>query len=559
MMMLRHDTTTTGTRIALLAVALAAAMAACGPAQSTGDPQGPGAQGGRSEPQYGGVFHFPVTGNNPNLNPYSTRGSPQSLPNTIYETLVVRDLKPGVNWFEHGRLAPRLAERWERKDNTYTFQLRKGVTWHDGTPFTSADVIHTFEYLRDNRGKVSDAARVLNIARVEAVDALTVRLVTNKTAPDFLVDDILNIEITAKHVSDKGEALETTAIGTGPFKLKAFETSTGWTVERHDNYWVTGLPYLDGIAGHYMGDRGTMMAAFAAGIIDVMNPEDKVQFETIQGLRPDLTHERFYGTYGYGLYFAMDEPPFSDVRVRRAINLAADRQDMLTKATFGDGVINPPGIYGWRQGWAIPPEELVKLPGYNPATKQQDIAQAKRLLAEAGYPSGFEAKVSLSAASTNPRPIAEVLASQLKQIGISLTLQPLDRGTLAKVEREETWQLHILGASGRSRSETFDRFHSKGALNKHGPKDPEIDALLEKLLVEFDEQQAQKLHQQFQRRMYDQAYFIGAFERAAYTVYQPWVHDILNNYGANIIPEWSPPVAWMDIGAMPANRQGEKP
>lgn len=533
----------------------------CGPAQRPGEQQGtPANQEKGQKPKYGGVFHLPVTGNNPNLNPYIARGSPQNLPNTLYDTLVARDLEPGVNWFEHQKLAPGLAERWERPDpNTYLFHLRKGVAWHDGQPFRAADVVHTISYLKENRGKVNDSARALNIAGIEAVDQHTVKMTTAKPNPDFLMDDILNIEITAKHVADKGDSLETTAVGSGPFKLKTFETATGWTVVRNDAYWMSGLPYLQAIAGHYMSDRGTMMAAFAAGTLDVMNPEDKVQFETVQGLSRGLSFERFFGTYGYGLYFAMDQPPFNDVRVRRAINLVADRQDMLVKATFGDGVINPPGIYGWKTGSAIPAEELLKLPGYDPSTKERDIAEARRLLAEAGYPKGFQAKVSFSGASTNPKPIAEVLASQLKPLGVSLTLQPLDRGTLAKVEREEAWELHILGASGRSRSEMFDRFHSKGTLNKHGPKDPELDALIERLLVEFDESEAQRLHRQIQRRMYDQAYFIGAFERGAYTVYQPWVHNVLNNNGANIIPYWTPPIAWMDLDQMPENRRAEKP
>jgi len=519
------------------------------------------------EPKYGGVFHIPVSGNNANLNPYSVGGAPINLFNPTMEPLIARDAKPGVNWWEHQRMVPWLAERWEQPaPTTYVFHLRKGVSWHDGQPFTSADVVHTIKFLQDGKGRYLDAGRTLNIASVEATDQFTVKITTLRANPDFLTDDIYNIEMAAKHVADAGKQYETTLVGTGPFVLKDFDTTTGWKVARNPNYWMKasagsgqGLPYLDGIAGHYMTDRGTMMAAFAAANIDAMNPEDKVQFETVQGFRNDLKYEKFYGTYGYGLLFALDQAPYNDIRVRRAINLVADRQDMVQKAAFGDGVINPPGVFGWKKGWALPQEELLKLPGYNPATKQQDIAEARRLLNEAGYGSGFSAKVGFSGASTNPRPIAEILTSQLKPLGISFTLVPHDRATRAQVERDDAFELYIWGLNGDSRSATYERLHSKSGSNKKGPKDAELDALIDKLQVEFNEAEAQRLYQAIQRRLYDQAYFIGAFERASYTVYQPWVYDMLNNYGANTIPTWHPPIAWMDLDIMPANRKGEKP
>lgn len=530
-------------------------------------PQAPSADSGalvRSEPsglqpKRGGVFHVPVSGNNPNLNPYNVSGAPLNLFNTIYEPLVAREVRPGVNWQENPQIVPWLVERWEQRDpNTYVFQLRKGVAWHDGQPFTAADVVHTIEFLKQNRGKFLDAGRVENIASVQATGADTVTVITSKANPDFLKDDLLEMEIVPKHVAEQGK-LETAAIGTGPFRLKQFDSVTGWTVTRNDNYRTKDLPYLDGVAGHYLSDRGAMTAGFAAGSLDVMNPEDKVQFETVQGIKPDLKFERFYGNYGFGLYFAMDQPPFNDIRVRRAMNLAVDRQDMIVKAAFGDGIVNPPGTYAWRKGWSMPQEDLLKLPGYNPSTRQRDIEEAKRLLAEAGYPNGLSAKISYSGASTNPKPIAEVITSQLRPLGLNFTLVPLDRATRAQAERDEAYELYILGMRGDNRSEIQERFHSKGALNKKGPKDPELDAIIDKLQVEFDDGKARQLHQQYQRRLYDQAYFLGAFERASYTVYQPWVHDVLNNYGANIIPYYTPPQLWMDVDQMPANRKAEKP
>ena len=544
----------------LLVLAGLAAAACAAPTQPPADQPDQVRQQAATQPaKRGGVFHIPVSGNNSNLNPYNFSGSTQNLSNPIYEPLIIRDASPGNNWYEDQKMAPGLAESWDTPDrNNFIFHLRKNATWHDGQPFTAKDVVHTITFLKENRGKVNDSQYAANVAKVEAVDDYTVKLTTTSPDPDTL-SALYQVEITAKHVADAGKQLENVAIGTGPFILKDFKTESGFTVARNPNYWLKDMPYLDGIAGHYISDRGTVIAGFAADNLDVMNAEDKVQFGTVQQIKPTATYERFYGQYSYGPFFALDTPPFNDVRVRRAMSLTFDRQDGITKAAFGEGVVNPPAIYGWKKGFAIPQEELLKLPGYNPDTRQQDIAEAKRLMAEAGFPNGFSVKLSYGSASTNPKPIAEVFAASLQPLGINFSLIPLDRAGAAQADRDENFEMYILGTSSRdTRADLYERFHSKGVFNKRGPKDPELDAILEKYQTEFDIPTAQKLAQQFQRRLYDQAYFIGAFERASYTIYQPWVHDVLNNYGANPIPYWNPPRAWMDVEAMPQGRRNEK-
>lgn len=535
----------------LVPVLLTAACAGAVPTPPTQERQA-------MQPKQGGVFHLPVTGANASLNPYIASGSPTTLPDTIYEKLLARDAQPGVNWSEHGRLIPWLAEKWERTDpNTYLFRLRKDVSWHDGKPMTAEDVIHTFTYLKDTRG-LTDTARVRNVRSIEAPDSHTVRLVTAAPNPDFLRDDIIQIEITPKHLIAEGKQLETSALGTGPFTLKQFDKTAGWTVARNEGYRLKDLPYLDGVAGHYIGDRGTMTAGMAAGQLDVMNVADKPQLETALAIKSELTYEKFYGGNGYGIFFAMDKPPFDDFRVRQAINLAIDRQDMITKGAFGDGIANPPGVAGWIKSRALPQEELLKLPGYNPATRQQDLARAKQLLAESGHRT-IQVKLSFSGQATNARPIAEVGAAQLKEhLGMDVTLQPLDRASLGKAEQEGTYELHV-HSLGQGRSEMHQWMHSKGALNKRGPYDPELDVLIEKYVAEFDDAEMGRLSRQVQKLLYDKAYFVGAIERAIYTVYQPWVHDMMNNYGGNPIPYWTPPMLWLDVDLLPANRKAEKP
>ncbi len=529
------------------AIGVACAAPAPPPAQQ--------APSGQVQPRRGGVLHLPVSGTETNLNPYLAGGS--TIPGTMFETLVAREVKPGNNWNEDQKLAPWLADRWERLDpNTYVFSLRKDVTWHDGRAFGAEDVVHSIEYLKGARG-LAFSARAGNIASSQAVDQQTVRIVTSKPNPDFIRNDILQVRITQKQMASEGQNLETTAIATGPFKIKQFDRGTGWTVVRNDRYWMPDLPYLDGIAGHNI-DRSAMLAAMASGKLDVMNVPDKPQLDTARALVPDSRFEKFYGANGYGLFFALDAPPYNDYRVRQAVNLGLDRQDMVVKGAFGDGIVNAPGVAGWVKSLAIPQEELLKLPGYNPTTKSQDAAQAKRLLAEAGYSGGLRTRLTFNGDATNARPIAEVTASQLKDLGIEVTLAPLDRASLAKVEQDESFEMHILTFGG-GRGGLHERLHSQGALNKRGPYDPELDALLDKLMAEFDETETQNLTRRVQRRLYDRAYFLGAIERAIYTVYQPWVNDMLNNYGGFPIPFWAPPITWFDTDLMPEHRRGEKP
>src|SRR5438132_458772 len=144
-------------RALIFSVAALAAAACAAPAQPSGEQPDQVRQQPATQPaKRGGVFHIPVSGNNSNLNPYNFSGSTQNLSNPIYEPLVIRDASPGNNWYEDQKMAPGLAESWDTPDrNTFIFHLRKNATWHDGQPFTAKDVIHTFTFLKENRGKVN--------------------------------------------------------------------------------------------------------------------------------------------------------------------------------------------------------------------------------------------------------------------------------------------------------------------------------------------------------------------------------------------------------------------
>src|SRR5205823_6624263 len=154
----------------------------------------------------------------------------------------------------------------------------------------------------------------------------------------------------------------------------------------------------------------------------------------VKASNPDSRAETFPQNNSYSVFTHVDRPPFSDIRVRRALHLAIDRQAMVSTITFGQGIINPPGLNGARKGgWTLPQDGLLKLPGYR-QPKTQDLAEAKRLLAEAGHPNGLRAKLSYNTSITQSPALAEVLTNQLGAAGINLTLQPMEDASYRKLE-----------------------------------------------------------------------------------------------------------------------------
>ena len=170
--------------------------------------------------------------------------------------------------------------------------------------------------------------------------------------------------------------LDKEAVGTGPFRLTTWDPRGNATLVKNESYWISGRPYLDKVVLFYNFEASGAIAAFAAGKNDVVKVTDKAQFESVKAANPDAWGEPFAQNISDHLIMKIDRPPFGDVRVRRALHLALDRQEMLNTLSFGEGTMNPPGMNGARKGWSITQEELAKLPGYR-QPRDQDLAEAK--------------------------------------------------------------------------------------------------------------------------------------------------------------------------------------
>ena len=324
-----------------------------------------------------------------------------------------------------------LAESWSQpNETTYVFKLRKGVRWHakppvNGRELTAEDVKYTFDRFVNEKGNAY-RNMLASLDKVEAVDKYTVKMTLKEPYVWFLdmVANPMALAIIAKEAVEKfGDLKKSEAvIGTGPWMMDSYRPNVGVTFVRNPGYFLSGLPYIDKIEATVDEDNASRMAAFIAGKYDLgweaagtINRVDWVQIrDTLKQRRPKLHSLEFAANQMSHIYMRTDKPPFNDVRVRRAISLAYNRQGLIDALFEGVGVFNP-AIPSALKEWALPVDQL----GEGAQYYKFDPARAKKLLAEAGYPNGFQATLSYATyGSTIQVDAVQLILKYLKDVGI---------------------------------------------------------------------------------------------------------------------------------------------
>ena len=324
-----------------------------------------------------------------------------------------------------------LAESWSQpSETTYIFKLRKGVRWHakppvNGRELTADDVKYTFDRFVNEKGNAY-RSMMAALDKVEVVDKYTVKMTLKEPYVWFLdmVANPMALAIIAKEAVEKfGDLKKPEAVvGTGPWMLDSYRPNVGLTFVRNASYFLSGLPYIDRVEVTVDEDNASRMAAFIAGKYDLgweasgtINRVDWVQIkDTLKQRRPKLQRLEFASNQMSHIYMRTDKPPFNDVRVRRAISLAFDRQGLLDAVAEGVGVFNP-AVPAALKDWALPVDQL----GEGAQYYKFDPARAKKLLAEAGFPSGFPATLSYATYGSNIQvDSVQLLLKHLKDIGI---------------------------------------------------------------------------------------------------------------------------------------------
>jgi peptide/nickel transport system substrate-binding protein len=347
-------------------------------------------------PKRGGILR--VRGWDPvHFDPHLTRNfKTHTTLSFVYSNLlrykVGPDVPPGTF-----RVEPELAERWEQPDDTtYIFHLRQGVKWHNKPPvngreLVAEDVKFTFDRFLTIQGN-PERQLLESVERVEVVDRYTVKFVLKEPFV-WLLDVLANAMcmwiVAPEVVQHHGDLKKVdTAIGTGPFLLEHYEPNVKTVFKRHPDYFRAGQPYVDGVEWLVVDDESTGLAMYRAGQLDcgpagwwsVRQPD----LEALKQSHPHLHYRDFLLNAITTIWMRTDKPPFNDVRVRRAISQAVDRQAIID-AVYIRGEPSPAVPRGLAE-WSLPIDQL----GEGAKYYQYDAKEARRLLAEAGFPKGFK-------------------------------------------------------------------------------------------------------------------------------------------------------------------------
>ncbi len=328
-------------------------------------------------------------------------------------------------------IVPELATgwAWNEEGTELTMPLRQGVKWHDGKPFTAADVKCTFELLQ---GTAPEKLRInprkswfTNLKEVTTKGDYEVTFHLARPQASFLAMLATGwTPIYPCHVSPAQMRLH--PIGTGPFKFVEFKPNQSITVARNPDYWKPGLPYLDGIEWTIIKDVSTRLLAFMAGKTDLYPAVTIPQLKDVKAQRPEAVCEMYSANVSRNMIVNRSVPPFDNPDLRRAISLSIDRKafnDIINQGQGQIGAVMQPPPDGL---WGMPPEVLQTLAGYHPDIAKSR-ADARKIMEQLGYGPDKRLGVTMSTRNIAPyRDPAVILISQLKEIYIDADLDPLD-------------------------------------------------------------------------------------------------------------------------------------
>jgi ABC-type transport system substrate-binding protein len=355
-----------------------------------------------------------------------------------------------------------LAESWELLPDgvTYVFHLHDHAVWQDGTPVTADDVIFSMDSAvneEETRPVTLTMAPFFSPGNARAIDAMTVEIKTTNPAPDFipmLATDVFKI-LPKAYIEGGADLTEwSNGMGSGPFIPTNLTKDVSLELEKNPNYWKEGLPYIDGSIHFTIADKGTAIGAYRTGqvLMNTWPATNLSNAEVIELQKSDADTLDVYlipNSSFLGTLINTTIEPFNDVRVRRAMHLAVDRSEF--RSIFGGNVV-PVGTPFPPDSWfGRTEEEALQLPGYRSGPDggkhPDDLAEARRLLAEAGVPEGFEVNI-MARTVVEYVDLAQLLADQLRRnFGWKATVQPIDSATGFTRYNENDYQIAAQGTA----------------------------------------------------------------------------------------------------------------
>jgi peptide/nickel transport system substrate-binding protein len=453
-----------------------------------------------------------------------------------------------------------LAESWSQpSDTTYVFKLRRGVKWHNKPPVngrevTADDVVFSVNHFLSVKGN-ANAYMLKSVDKVEAVDKYTVKFTLKEPFVWFL-DMISNphaVAIVAKEVVEKYGDLKKSesVIGTGPWMLDSYRPNVGLTYVRNPNYFIAGQPFIERVEATVDEDNASRIAAFLSGKYDIgwefpgtINRTDWVQIkDNLKQKRPKLQTVEYSSPVMSHVSMRTDQKPFSDIRVRYAMSMAIDRKNIIDSVFEGVGAMNPPVAAGLRE-WAVPWDKL----GEGAKYYKYDPAEAKKLLAAAGYPNGFPISMCFTTyGSTVLVDMMQLVQKDLKAVGIE-----------AKIDQKEYGAYIATCFYGKFDSTTFGpqtgflepdnflfgQYYPEELKNQSHINDPIVADMLVRQRRTFDVAKRRELIFEIQRYLANKQYYIQMPSGVYIGVWE----GALKNYAPNMGYDYGGRLqaAWLD-------------
>lgn len=406
-------------------------------------------------------------------------------------------------------IIPDLAHKWEVSPDglTYTFHLRQGVKFHDGTPFTADDVIASYERRRNPPSGVVSIRQELfkPISKMEAPDPYTVRFTLSAPRSYFLeaVATGWSVIFSKKSLEENKSDLRRVpnSPGTGAYRYGSYRAGEKWVLERNPDYWNPNVPYVDRMERLVVADGKDQGTAVLAGQADYAdNPSVDTHLEAKK--RPDAFGTVLHrATWAWTVTFNAKKPPFNDARVRRAVHLAIDRQQLAAvyqlsgQIDMGTRWVQPGSPMAMQQ------DEVLKLPGYR-AQKDADLAEAKKLLAAAGIDGGMKNLVILNRGTSGAglQVWAPAFQDMLKRtLGLETTINPVETSVYWDSVRAGDFNMTILQPAGAINDPSdywAQWFKSDGPQNYGNWSNSQFDDLLSKVDAELDPDKRRSLVRQ---------------------------------------------------------------
>jgi peptide/nickel transport system substrate-binding protein len=368
-------------------------------------------------------------------------------------------------------VVPGLAEGWEVSEDglTYTFRLRSGVTFHDGSAMDAEDAAASLRRVLSAEIASPLASRINPISQIEVVDPQTLRLTLSAPfAP--LLSSLATIAIVPAEVETDKDALQQAPVGTGPFRFAEWQPNAFIRLERFADYHADGQPALDGVRFQFVPEAATRQVGLVSGeyhLLPAVDPATALQLSAQPGVTLHQTRDLSYSLVGMN----MTRGPLGDARVRQAVNLLLNRQEIIDGALFGAGVPGGPLSPALTE-WAVGTESF---PCY-----QTNVEAARALLAEAGV-TGPIPIVMKVLPRQDTRDIAQIVQQQLAAGGFEVELVNQEIGQFVQDWRNSDFDMFVSvnGGSPDPDQYFYRTFYAGGSTNVFQYANPDLNTLLD--------------------------------------------------------------------------------